>query len=149
MQIACRIHACAYPRKGRKGEKRKEPGARKKRANRLRQRWDSGYAFYSLPFLLSFSVRFFFFFFSFFSRDDVIARWSAGCYVIRRENRSCGGKGEFAKGEGSFCEWKKRKEEEKEKKDRMETSSSSFRNEYLINKTWCKDRSRLIASRTR
>lgn len=71
-----------------------------------------------IPFPSSFPFLFvsFFFFFSFFSRDDVIARWSAGCYVIRRENRSCGEKGEFAKGEGSFCEWKKRKEKEKEKK---------------------------------
>lgn len=97
-------------------EKRKEPGARKKRANRLHQRWDSGYAFYFLSSLLFFSVRFFFFL-----RDDVIARRSAGCYV--REKIGAVGKREFAKGEGSFCE---KKEKEKKEKSRIRWKPPPF-----------------------
>lgn len=115
MQIACRIHACAYPRKEKEREKEGTRG-QKKTCESPPPRWDSGYAFYFLPSLLFFSVRFFFFL-----RDDVIARRSAGCYV--REKIGAVGKREFAKGEGSFCE---KKEKEKKEKSRIRWKPPPF-----------------------
>lgn len=115
MQIACRIHACAYPRKEKEREKEGTRGQKKTcESPPPKVGFGIRFLFASLPPFLFCS-------FFFFLRDDVIARRSAGCYV--REKIGAVGKREFAKGEGSFCE---KKEKEKKEKSRIRWKPPPF-----------------------
>lgn len=116
MQIACRIHACAYPRKEKEREKE---GRNQGPEKNVRIASTKGGIRDTL--FISFPPSFSFLFVFFFLRDDVIARRSAGCYV--REKIGAVGKREFAKGEGSFCE---KKEKEKKEKSRIRWKPPPF-----------------------